>query len=243
VAAAAPLPRYLRERFLDGLVVSSTSEKRNEALDKDFTRFSIPAVFLNAAREYNSVSVDDRGGIIKATRHLIDLGHRNILYVGTDSPHYSNAERESGYRETLEAAGLPAPVYFIEEGTNDDRWEYERRTAANQVARRLFLEKIYLKQRPTGIVCYDDRVAMAVMKALAEARFDVPGDVSIVGFNDMPFMDMLPVSLTTVHADFHAMGCLAGELLLDLIHTGAARVPSPIVKPELVVRQSSAPPT
>jgi len=147
-----PLPRYLRERFLDGVVVISTSEERNQILRKDFTRFSIPAVFLNAAGEYNCITVDDRGGISTATRHLLDLGHRNILYVGTDTLHESRVEREGGYREVMEAESLNAPIYHIEEGSEDDRFDYQRRTAANEKARHLFLEKSYFKQRPRGRV-------------------------------------------------------------------------------------------
>ena len=234
-----PLPRYLRERFIDGLVVSSTSEKRNDVLKSDFARFSIPAIFMNAVGEYNCISIDDHLGACLAARHLIELGHQNILFVGTASQHYSIAERKNGYQQTLKAAGLRPSVYVLEEGHAEETETYKRRLARNKESGQRFLEKAFLKQRPTGIVCYDDRVALIVMKALYVGGFNVPKDVSIVGFNDMPFMDMLPVSLTTVRADFHLIGRLAGELLLDLIQKGDAHLPSPIIKPELAVREST----
>ena len=237
-----PLPRYLRERFIDGLVVSSTSEKRTEALKKDFARFSIPAIFMNAVGEYNCVSIDDRLGASRAAAHLIELGHKNILFVGTNSQHYSMLERERGFRQTVEAEGIRAAVYVLKEGDREERTVYEQRLVCNEEAGSRFLEDAYLKSHPTGVFCYDDGVALVVMRALHDAGISVPGDVSIVGFNDMPFMDMLPVPLTTVHADFHEMGRLAGELLLDVIQNRKTRVPSPIIKPELVIRKSSGPP-
>jgi DNA-binding LacI/PurR family transcriptional regulator len=236
------LPRYLREHFLDGLVVSATSEKRNEVLEEDFARYSIPSIFMNAVGEYNCISMDDHLGACRATRHLIELGHRSIMFAATASDHYSMVEREKGYRETLKAEGLEASVYVLEEGSREEKQVYERRLESNAAAGRQFLDHAYFKQRPTAVFCYDDRVALILMRALHDAGIDVPGEVSIVGFNDMPFMDMLPVPLTTVRADFHAMGCLAGHLLLDLIDNGEVRVPSPIIQPELVIRQSSGTP-
>jgi len=237
-----PLPRYLREHIIDGLVVISTSAERDEVLGRDFERFSIPAIFLNAAGEYNCISIDDRAGASMATRHLIDLGHRNILYVGPPSGHCSISERQSGYKAAMETEGLDGTVYLLEEGAVEERLVYEQRIASNLGAGHRFMEDSYLKQRPTGIVCYDDRVALIVQKALHDAGFTVPGDVSLVGFNDMPFMDMLSTPLTTVRSDFYEMGQLAGRLLLDLIENQEVRVPSPIIKPELIVRQSSRPP-
>ena len=151
------------------------------------------------------------------------------------------AERERGFTETMESARLKAPIYHIHKN-NDERQMYENRLAVDNIEGRQFVEDYFLKEHPTGIVCYDDSTALVVMRALHQEGIAIPKDVSIVGFNDIPFMDMLPTSLTTIRADFYKMGQLAGKLLLDLIHQRVTKEPSPVMTPELVVRESTGKP-
>ena len=233
------LPRYLREHFLDGVVVCSTSKNRDKILKRDFEKFSIPAIFLNAIGTHNCISIDDRFGAGVATRHLVELGHRKLLFVGPQTDHYSGTERMAGYRKVLEGDNIPAPVHLFPRMGVEQKLGYELRLEHNYDAGRRFVEEVYSKQQPTGIVCYDDRVAMILMKGFFDAGIKVPTEVSVVGYNAMPFMDMLTTPLTTVRTDFYMLGRFAGRMLLELIENDESPLRSQIVKPELVVRQST----
>jgi DNA-binding LacI/PurR family transcriptional regulator len=235
------LPRYLREHFLDGVVVCSTSNTRDKVLRKDFEKFSIPAIFLNAIGAQNCISIDDRCGASLAVRHLLEWGHRKILFVGTRSNHYSMGERLAGFQETLKKVKLPARFNLLPAMGFDQKPGYQDRLEYNYDAGRNFVNEVYLKQRPTAIVCYDDRVALILMKGLHDAGISVPDDVSVIGYNDVPFMDLMTIPLTTVRTDFYTLGRLSGQMLLELIEKEDGSLQSIVVKPELIVRQSTRP--
>jgi DNA-binding LacI/PurR family transcriptional regulator len=232
------LPRYLQEKGLDGVIVCSRSQKRDDTITHDLKRFSIPAVFLNATREFNCVGLNDRWGGALATRHLIDLGHRNIVFFGRNSLHSSLGERLSGYRQVMETEGL-TPFSWVQENAPEDELDYPSRVASHHALGQWFVREIYRRQRPTAIFCYDDGLALILLRGLHEAGISVPGEVSVMGFNDMPLIDMLTVSLTTVRSDFYSMGRLAGEFLFKLMENPAEPLPSIMVEPELVLRETT----
>jgi LacI family transcriptional regulator len=97
--------------------------------------------------------------------------------------------------------------------------------------------------RPTAVTCYNDLVALGVLRALQELGLEVPGDVSVVGFDDLRFLDYLPVPLTSVHVPKREMGRRATELLIR--HTESSETLAPVrelLPGRLVVRSSTAPP-
>ncbi|MEZ0217354.1 MAG: LacI family DNA-binding transcriptional regulator [Rariglobus sp.] len=234
------LPRYLRERFLDGVVVASSSAVRDTALAADFERIKMRAVFLNVPGEVNCITLDDRHGVSLATRHLLEQGHTRIAFVGNQSTHHSHRLRLAGFQSTMRSAGLPTLAYTLDKKT--EPLDYQLRMEAHAINGHDFIESFYTKERPTALVCYDDTVALRLMTALQQAGFSIPVDVSIVGYNDMPFVDLIHPSLTSVRSDFYAMGRAAGELLLKLIKGPKASHPSVLFKPELIVRGSTRPP-
>lgn len=191
------------------------------------------------------VGIDDRGGAALAARHLIDLGHTRVGVVamplvddgreGTadrdrqDRAHYrASCERLAGYREALEKAGLAWDAVPVEE-----RWPYGRdagrRAAAALLARR---------PRPTALLAMSDELALGAMAAAADAGLAVPGDVSIVGFDDVPAAADAHPPLTTVRQPHREKGRRAAELLLR----PAATADEHRLPVELVVRASTGPP-
>ncbi|MFI7542122.1 substrate-binding domain-containing protein [Actinoplanes sp. NPDC049599] len=165
------------------------------------------------------IYLDERPAAGAATEHLLGLGHRTVQHVSIPSETGTGA-RQTGWRDALVAAGAPVPEVVA--GGWDPRSAYlaGRRLAADP--------------QVTAILCGNDDTALAVRRALHEAGRDVPGDVSIVGFDDVPGAAYWTPALTTVRMDFVALGqaCLA---------TPAGSHPE-LPAPHLVVRESTAAP-
>jgi DNA-binding LacI/PurR family transcriptional regulator len=170
--------------------------------------------------------LDERQAAAEATRHLLDLGHRTVHHVAIPSETGTSA-RETGWRDVLEGAGAAVPP-VLHAG-----WEPH---SAYQAGRRLAADPAV-----TAILCGNDDTALAVRRALYEAGRDVPGDVSLVGFDDVPGAAYWTPALTTVRMDFVALGraCLAAVVAE---WTGEAQPEAALAAPRLVVRESTAPP-
>jgi DNA-binding LacI/PurR family transcriptional regulator len=186
------------------------------------------------------VSIDDRRGARAAAQHLLDLGHRRFAvvslrmradgYVGfvdadrrCDPAFRVTAERLTGYEEALSAAGVDWGAVPIYEAFN---------------ARRLAREALpaLLEHEPTAILGMSDELALGVVDGAREAGVDVPGDLSVVGFDDAPAAE--PRGLTTVRQPLVEKGRTAGRMLLEAIDGGS---PDDVLLPtELVVRRSTA---
>ncbi|OAH15932.1 LacI family DNA-binding transcriptional regulator [Streptomyces jeddahensis] len=174
------------------------------------------------------VWTDDRVAAYEATRHLLSLGHETVHYVAIPSSTRRTAARTAGWRAALREAGAtePRPV----QGT----WG----PAGGHTAGR----KLAADPSVTAILCGNDDLALGVMRALHEAGRGIPGDVSVVGFDDAPHAAYLTPSLTSVRQDFTGLGRAAFGLLHGVVEQSAPVAPHPVSVPELVVRESSGPP-
>ncbi|TDB76724.1 substrate-binding domain-containing protein [Micromonospora sp. KC723] len=179
-----------------------------------------------AGSERTMIFLDERQAAADATRHLLSLGHRTVHHVAIPSETVASA-RQAGWRGALEEAGAPVPGILPADWDPRSAYLAGRRLAADGDV--------------TAILCGNDDTALAVRRALYEAGRDVPGDVSIVGFDDVPGVAYWTPALTTVRMDFAGLGraCLAA-LATEL--TGV--VPSAVTPeaPRLVIRESTAPP-
>ncbi|GID90880.1 LacI family DNA-binding transcriptional regulator [Amorphoplanes digitatis] len=166
------------------------------------------------------IFLDERQAAAAATRHLLGLGHRTVHHVAIPSEVPAGA-RQAGWRDALDAAGRTAPE-VVQAGW-DSRSAYlaGRRLAADPDV--------------TAILCGNDDTALAVRRALFEAGRDVPGDVSIVGFDDVPGAAYWTPALTTVRMDFAALGRQCVSVL-----AGGPEVE--LEAPRLVIRESTATP-
>ncbi len=166
--------------------------------------------------------LDERPAAAEATRHLLELGHRTVHHVAIPSETGTSA-RQAGWREALRAAGARVPRVLRAGWDPHSAYLAGRRLAADPAV--------------TAIFCGNDDTALAVRRALYEAGRDVPGDVSLVGLDDVPDAAYWTPALTTVHMDFVGLGRACVARLLDAPPTAAAVAP-----PRLVVRESTAPP-
>jgi DNA-binding LacI/PurR family transcriptional regulator len=173
-----------------------------------------------------TVGVDQVAGAALGTQHLIDLGHTEILHLGGPPSWTESRSRLAGWQQAMRGAGL-RPAEHVE-GDWSARSGYE---AGLEIARRSDVGAVF---------CANDQMALGLLRALSEAGRSVPGDVSVVGFDDIPEAAYLIPPLTTVRQDFTAVGHRA----IEIIQAALAGEPGPerLISPELVVRASTSAP-
>ncbi|HUW79463.1 MAG TPA: LacI family DNA-binding transcriptional regulator [Acidocella sp.] len=181
----------------------------------------------------NFVGVDDEAVGFLAASHLIDQGYRRIAHIR--GPDTSTAlGRVLGYRRALAARQLaPLPGHIVSIGSSgDDRGEPGGYAAARKLLR--------ARQRPDGIFCFNDPIALGAMRAILDAGLRIPEDIAVVGCGNVLYSDFLRVPLTSVDQDSAAIGRLAAELALALVGPKPpVRPKTELIEPKLVVRASS----
>ena len=178
------------------------------------------------------VGPDEVDGARQAVRHLLSLGHRTVHHIAGDPAWAAARQRARGWRETLEQEGAPAvePVF--------GDW-----TPASGHAQMLrLLEAGFEAGRPTAVFVANDQMAVGAIHAVERSGLSVPGDVSIIGFDDADDSAYLHTPLTTVRADFQETARRGVDRLIQAIE-GRDESPRHFTLPvELVIRESAAPP-
>ncbi len=204
--------------------------------DKDAERFvqsNVPTVLVDAFHpSLSRVVIDDVDGGYQATRHLIELGHTRIAYLSDylDTPfHQSMRHRYQGYRKALAEAGIPFRAEYQVQ-------EKHGRREAQLMAKRL----LRLPTPPTAIFAASDTQAIGIMDAARALGVSIPGQLSIVGFDDI--RDAEYVDLTTIYQPLYQSGVMGVELILMALEEGL-KTPKEIVLPvKLIQRNTTAPP-
>ncbi len=218
----------LRRQGVEGILVIAPHLEAGDALLH--ARTDLPLVAAEAGPEHGVpvVAVDQLAGATSATRHLLDLGHETVWHI-TGPPNFiESRQRRQGWQATLEAAGAEVPPPLV--GDWSPRAGYE-------LGRRLSREPAV-----TAVFVANDQMALGLLRALHEARREVPGEISVVGFDDIPEAAFFQPPLTTVRQDFIEMGRRSLRLLLRTIESGRRSEEGSLVPPELIVRQSTGPP-
>jgi LacI family transcriptional regulator len=177
-----------------------------------------------------SVHSDNFAGAVSATEHLVGLGHRRIGFLAGRPDLESARQREQGYREALRTAGIDLDPELIQVG------DYELEMSEGPARKLLTLD-----DRPTAIFAANDLSAIQTMHVARELGLNVPGDVSVVGFDNIPESAFTGIPLTTIDQSIQDMGRHAVDLLIDLIEGNTDRPHQVTLPTRLVVRQSSGP--
>lgn len=218
----------LLQRGVDGLVLSTA--RQGDDFAQELAERGVPYVLALRSDGRSLASVgDDRLGGYLATRHLIDLGHRRIGLIAGPSYASSSRGRVEGYRQALMEAHIVEDPALVVESTFDI-------DSGADAAERL----MRLPQPPTALFAVNDNTAIGALSTLARLGLSVPGDVSLVGYNDIPIVSRLPTPLTSVRVPFDQIAADA----LDLLTRGAATRADHllIAAPTLIPRQSTAVP-
>lgn len=215
---------HLRRQSVDGVVVIAPDDAAAEAVRT--LDAAVPLVRVESGEEGSSpdVSIDQERGARMATRHLLDLGHATVHHVTGPLDWLEARARVAGWRAELRGAGAAVPELERGDWTPASGYRAGLRLAASPEV--------------TAVFVSNDQMAIGLLRALAEAGRSVPGDVSVVGFDDVPEAGYLTPPLTTLRQDFDDLGrrCLA-ELLARLAGDSTHQRP---VAPALVVRASTA---
>lgn len=223
---------------VDGVIVCSPqfSPEQNQAL----MAYELPMVIVNnegASASQSIVSNDDVYGTRLATRHLAELGHRRIAYIGISGGGRTNLEREKGFRDEMAQQGLPVDERLIVCGAAE--MPAEGYKAASQL--------LFVQDRPTAVLCYNDYMTIGVYSALFNAGLKIPQDISVVGFDDIDISAYLTPALTTVRQYKSRLGSIVATTMLQQLarrEAPAAEAERPekiLIRGELVVRASTAP--
>lgn len=202
---------------------------------QELRRRRVPFVVVDRLGELGpedlSVSAANWAGGKAATEHLLALGHRRVAALLGPPAYPSSRDRLAGYRAALDAAGIPVDLDLVRHGDFHV-----------DVARREMVRLLDVPDRPTAVFAGNDEQALGVYRALHDRGMRVPEDVSVVGFDDMPFAAWVTPALTTVRQPLREMGRTAAKMLLRVI----AGEPVDHVRVELatplIARASSAPP-
>jgi DNA-binding LacI/PurR family transcriptional regulator len=215
----------LRDLNIDGVITIALPKEIVKEVEHFLLEATIVLIGSEPSKKFNVVNMDNETGAKLATQHLIDLGHTEIFHVAGPEKAYEAQMRRIGYEEVMKDSGLTPRVF---PGT----WALESGYAAGK-------EILKLRELPTAIFCANDHLAIGVMKVLYEHGIQIPGQVSIVGYDDIPESSYLTPSLTTIRPDFDALGKAAiGKMLKKLQQVAVEE--AVMLKPELVVRKSTA---
>jgi DNA-binding LacI/PurR family transcriptional regulator len=223
--------RSFEERRVDGIIV--TSSRVGSVYGASVSQTDVPIVLVNNQHPSDflySVTIANSEASQVATRHLIELGHRRIAYIGDRFGRQSDTERFAGYRAALDDADVAFRPEYVVHG--------DGKAGGGEEAMRRLLD---LEERPTAVFCYNDITALGAMTAIRSRGLRIPRDVSVVGFDDLFFAEYTNPPLTTIRQPVREMGRQAIQTVIGLV---AGSVSTRTIKAhgELIVRRSTAAP-
>ena len=210
----------LLSRGAKGVIISSLSED-NSALPS-LTARGIYAVQLDQHFELDgcdNIHFDTKVGAQMAVRHLYDKGHRRIALASKQMTRWSRRRIYQGYCEELERLGLPVDekLVFISDETEESTQNFYT-AVGNEIAQKI----IDSKCNATAVFCMNDMVAIGLVQGLSLGGIRVPDDVSVVGFDDVPYAALSVPALTTIHCPSYEIGRLAALRLIDRIQSNGS---------------------
>ncbi len=221
--------RVLKSKCVDGIVFTSSTTPVFRHV-KQLRDYRMPFVLLDRYfydEQLPGVYTDGYQGMYEITRFVLEMGHREIAYIGGPSEAPNSMYRYAGFEQALKNFGLNLDKELIVEGN------YKISGGREGV-----LELLSKGRDFTAVVCANDLMAIGAMEELKDAGFRIPEDISITGFDDIPMARYVEPKLTTVAQPCYQMGEMATELLIKLIEGKPVKNAVITLKPELIVRDS-----
>jgi LacI family transcriptional regulator, galactose operon repressor len=221
----------MRARQVDGIIAATA--RRDHRLHDALLEAGIELVLVNRRQEelpVSSATADDRMGMRMSVEHLASLGHRRIAHLGGPLDYSTGLDRYEGFHEAMRAAGLepdPELVLVAEAFTESE-------------GARLCGQLMSDGRQFTAVAAANDLLALGCYDVFAERGVSCPADISVVGFNDMPFAARFNPPLTTIHIPHYEIGKAAGELMLERLQDGESQPRDIRLEPSLTVRDSTA---
>lgn len=224
----------MSQRRVDGLILATA--RRDYPVLEEIVASGIPVVLINRTADQPtvpSVTGDDHAGVGIAVRHLLDLGHTRIAHVAGPQSVTTGLARYQSFVSWLQGAGIDPDPDLIVFGDS-----FQEGTGAAACEELLGRGTDF-----TAIVAANDLIALGCYDVLKARRIAIPGEVSVIGYNDVPFSDKFDPPLTTIRIPHYQIGVKAAELMLDAIDDPATTPVSLRLSPRLVERCSTARPS
>jgi LacI family transcriptional regulator len=221
----------MRARQVDGIIAATA--RRDHRLHDALLEAGTPLVLVNRRQEelpVSSATADDRMGMRLSVEHLLSLGHTRIAHLAGPLDYSTGLDRYESFHETMRAAGLePDPELVLggEAFTEDE-------------GARLCGQLVADGREFTAVAAANDLLALGCYDVFAETGVRCPEEISVVGFNDMPFAARFHPPLTTIHIPHYELGMGAAELMLERLQDADSPVREIRLEPSLVVRDSTA---
>lgn len=222
--------RLLQERRVDGILLLTPRETDVLPVVDWFPQSKSLIVLVDAPASRNgssAIRVDNYGGGEMITKHLISLGHRRIAVISGPKSAPESKERLMGYKAALEESGIPFDPNMVFPG------DYQATSGAAAVRRILALNP-----RPTAVFAMNDAMAIAAMEVMEQHGLSIPGDVAVVGFDDIKPASWIRPRLTTIRQPLVEMGRVATKKLLNVINGDETETVTISLPVELIVRES-----
>ena len=218
---------FLREKAVDGIIFSGGIIHGEKILSSLKELEDRVVVIGRHKGDFSAVTIDNAGGATKATQHLIDLGHKRIGFIGGPDKSTSSKERFAGYRTALTQNDIAMDKDLIKKGDLTPMSGY---AAAKEMLKR---------DGVSAILTANDQMAFGAIRAAKEYGIRVPQDLSVVGFDNIPFSFYFDPPLTTVEIPMYQLGAAAMEMLVNLI-SGKNTEKFRWFETKLLVRDSTA---
>jgi LacI family transcriptional regulator len=222
----------MRARQVDGIIAATA--RRDHRLHDALLEAGIELVLVNRRQEelpVSSATADDRMGMRLSVEHLLSLGHTRIAHLAGPLDYSTGLDRHDSFHETMRAGGLePDPeLVLVGEGFTESE------------GARLCEQLIADGRRFTAIAAANDLLALGCYDVFADRGVSCPEQVSVVGFNDMPFAARFQPPLTTIHIPHYEIGKAAAQLMLERLQDADTPPREVRLEPSLIVRESTAP--
>ncbi|MEF3311677.1 LacI family DNA-binding transcriptional regulator [Paenibacillus sp. GYB004] len=219
----------LRQKRVDGIIIATGTSI--EGLLSGLADYNIPLALISRdipSIEADSVRADDDTGAYQAVAHLTGLGHRHIALIAEDMELMTTRERVSGYRRALEDANI---------AYTDDLVTISNSSV--EAGKQRALELMGSDHPPTAIVAFNDLLAVGVVQAAKELRLSIPWDLSVISFDNTVLAGIVDPPLTSVAVPIQQMGRQIMDMLIERVSGEKGDKRRIVLKPELIIRQST----
>jgi LacI family transcriptional regulator len=224
--------KTFRSKRVDGIIIVPV-DKSNININK-LAASDIPTIILDRkipGTDLSTITVDNEFGVYEATKYLISLGHKKIGYINRKSPHSHSIDRLKGYKKALKDSGIEIKNNLIIKGGFNYKDGYDTM-------------EILLKNKLafTAIITFNDTAAIGAVRAILDSGLEIPGDISVIGFDDVPICQYYNPRLTSIHYPINEISEAVTSILIKLIQKNQPKsFQNIVIAPKLIIRESTGP--
>jgi LacI family transcriptional regulator len=225
------LPRFVAENNIDGIIIAG---KVPFELISCLEPYKLPLVFVDfypPKGEYSAVVIDNINGGMQATNHLINLGHRNVGFIGGDIDHPSIKDRFRGYKQALNDHGIGFDVNYTVLTEDSMSREIGYQSVKNLLNNNSDI---------TAIFASNDAMAIGAVQYLKEKGYNIPKDISLIGFDDVEADLLLDPPLSTIRVPRIDLGVKTMQLMVNILKDKKEEIEKIVIPVELVARDSTS---